>query len=184
MASLIGCAGPAVVDDYLQADGAQMTEYSVEDQQVTLSTRFAAPVPSEERFMVEWVFPDGRVYLRKLVRSSSEDHAVLETSMPIRDHGPARHPGIWHVSLSHQGEKLVERSFEVNESVPSAASGAREFANLAYCGPARWNDPVISTHRAGAVATGRPGAWIGGDVLAAAGAIYSRAVLLTGCAPG
>ena len=184
VASLVACAGPVVVDDQLHVGGTQTTEYSVEDQEVILSARFPAPVAADERFVVEWLFPDGRVYLRKPVRPGPEDHDVLETSMPIRDRGPARHPGIWHVRLWHQGDKLVERSFEINEPAPSAASDAREFANLAYCGPARWNDPVISTRAGGALATGVPGAWIGGDLLAAAGATYSRAVLLTGCAPG
>lgn len=184
VASLLGCAGPAVLDDQLHAGGTQTTEVSVEDREVTLSARFAAPVAADERFMVEWVFPDGRVYLRKPVRPGLDGYDVLETSMPIRDRGPARHPGIWHVRLWHHGDKLLERSFEINEPAPSAASDARAFTNLAYCGPARWNDPVISTRAAGPVAVGVPGAWIGGNVLAVAGATYSRAVLLTGCAPG
>jgi hypothetical protein len=184
VALLVGCTSLAVVDDHLEAGGSATTEFSADDQAVTLSARFKPYLPAGEPLMVEWLFPDGSVYLRKPVYRSYGSDDGLETSMPIRGKAPARHPGIWHVRLWHDGEKLVNRSFEILEPGQTAASGAQRFASLAYCGPSRWNDPVISGRRSGAVASGSPGAWIGGEVLKTAGATYSGVVLLTGCAPG
>ncbi|NIM26858.1 MAG: hypothetical protein GTO67_06890 [Gammaproteobacteria bacterium] len=181
--SLAGCGSAEVVEEQMHGAGAQMTAFTIEDRNATLSARFAAPLSADERFFVEWLFPDGRLYLRKSVRRDPVRHDLLETSLPIRGSAPARHPGIWQVRLWRDNDKLVERSFEIGEAAPSAIASAREFANLAHCGPARWDDPVISARRAGPAAPGRPGAWIGGGVLEAAGATYSGVVLLTGCAP-
>ena len=184
VALLVGCASLAVVDERLEAGGSATTKFYADDQAVTLSARFKPDLPANEPLMVEWLFPDGSVYLRKPVHRSYGSDDRLETSMPIRGKAPARHPGIWHVRLWHDGEKLVNRSFEILEPRRTAASGAQSFASLAYCGPSRWNDPVISGRRSSVVASGRAGVWIGGEVLEAAGATYSGVVLLTGCAPG
>ena len=183
-ALVAGCALPSVVDDDLAAGGAPSTEFSVDEQSVTLSARFDADLAEDRQFMVEWLFPDGEVYLRKPVRRSHSSLDLVETTMPIQGKAPAKHPGIWHVRLWRGGDKLVDRSFEVRESAPTAESARASFASLAFCGPSRWNDPVISGRRAGAAVTPVPGAWIGDDTLDAAGATYSGAVLLTGCAPG
>ena len=109
---------------------------------------------------------------------------VLETSLPVRGKGPARRPGIWQVRLWHDGRLLVNRSFEIHKAAETAMSAGASFAGLAYCGPSRWSDPVISTRNSVAVASGRPGAWVGGELLDVAGPTYSSVVLLTGCAPG
>jgi hypothetical protein len=181
---LVGCAKPAVVDDRLAAAGAPAEDFSIDDQTVTLSARFNTGLAANEPFMVEWLFPDGKIYLRKPVRRSYERPDLIETSMPIRDKGPARYPGIWQVRLWRDGDKLVDRSFEIRKPTETATSAGAGFAALAYCGPSRWNDPVISARRSAPLATRVPGAWIGGDLLEAAGATYSSVVLLTGCAPG
>jgi hypothetical protein len=183
-ALLIGCAKPSLTDDVLAAGGAPATEFSIDDQSVTLSARFDTAVAADQQFMVEWLFPDGKVYLRKLVRRSYESPDLIETAMPVRGKAPAKHPGTWHVRLSRDGDRLVERSFELREPAPSAASVGARFAGLAYCGPSRWNDPVISGRHSTTAFTRVPGAWVGTGVLDAAGATYSGVVLLTGCAPG
>ncbi len=183
-AFLVGCAKPSMVDDHLEAGGTRAVEFSVDDQSVTLSARFDAGLAADAPIIVEWLFPDGEVYLRKPVRRSYDSSDLIETAMPIRGKVPARYPGIWQVRLWRDGDKLVERSFEIQEPVQTVASAGAGFASLAYCGPSRWNDPVISSRRSGSPATGVPGAWIGGGLLEAAGATYSRVVLLTGCAPG
>lgn len=184
MLLLVGCTGLAIVDEHLEAGGLEGTEFFADDQSVTLSARFNRELPADEPLMVEWLFPDGSVYLRKPVHRSYDSVDLLQTSIPIRGKAPARHPGIWHVRLWHKGEGLVNRSFEILEPRRTAASGAQSFASLAYCGPSRWDDPVISGRRSGTVASGTAGAWIGGELLESAGATYSGVVLLTGCGPG
>jgi hypothetical protein len=181
---LVGCAKLAVVDEGLAAGGAPAEDFSIDEQTVTLSARFNAGLAANEPLMVEWLFPDGEIYLRKPVHRSYQRPDLIETSMPIRDKAPARYPGVWQVRLWRDGDKLVERSFEIRKPAQTAASVGADFAELAYCGPSRWNDPVISARRSTPVATRAPGAWIGGDLLEAAGATYSSVVLLTGCAPG
>ena len=181
---LVGCAQPSIVDDGLVSGGVPTTEFSGDDESVTLSARFDAALAPDRQFMVEWLFPNGEIYLRKPVGRSPDTADLVETSMPIRGKAPARHPGIWHVRLWRGGDKMVDRSFEVRKPPQSAESARASFASLAYCGPSRWNDPVISGRRASAVVTRVAGAWIGNDILDAAGATYSGAVLLTGCAPG
>ena len=181
---LVGCAKPAVVDDRLAAAGAPAEDFSIDDRTVTLSARFDAGLAANQAFTVEWLFPDGNIYLRKPVQRSYERPDLIETSMPIRHKAPARYPGIWRVRLWRDGDKLLERSFEIRQSAETAAAAGAGFAALAYCGPSRWNDPVISARRSAPLAARVPGAWIGGDLLEAAGATYSRVVLLTGCAPG
>ena len=183
-ALLAACAQPSVVGDDLLANGAPATEFSGDDKSVTLSARFDAALAADGQFMVEWLFPDGKIYLRKPVRRSRDNPELVETTLPIRGRAPAKHPGIWHVRLWRGADKLVDRSFEVREPAPSAESARLSFANLAFCGPSRWNDPVISGRRGSVVVTRVPGAWVGDNTLDAAGAVYSGAVLLTGCAPG
>ncbi len=183
-ALLAGCASPSMVDDHLEAGGTPAVEFSVDDQSVTLSARFDAGLAADAPFMVEWLFPDGDVYLRKPVRRNYDSSDIIETAMPIRDKAPARHRGIWQVRLWRDGEMLVEQSFEIRKPKQTVALAGAGFASFAYCGPSRWNDPVISRRRSAPPATGVPGAWIGGGLLEAAGATYSRVVLLTGCAPG
>jgi len=181
---LVGCAKPTMVDDHLEAGGTPAVEFSVDDQSVTLSVRFNSDLAVDDPFIVEWLFPDGKVYLRKPVRRSYDSPELIETAMPIRSKAPARYPGVWQVRLWRDGDRIVDRSFEIREPAQTAASAGAGFAGLAYCGPSRWNDPVISRRRSGSSATSVPGAWTGGDLLEAAGATYSRVVLLTGCAPG
>jgi hypothetical protein len=180
---LVGCSGPALLDDNLTAGGAPATEFSIDDQSVTLSARFDSALAPDAPLMVEWLFPDGKVYLRKPVRRSHESPDLIETMIPVRDKAPARHPGVWHVRLWRGGDTLVDRSFELRKPAETAASAGARFAGIAYCGPSRWNDPVISGRRSASKAS-VAGAWVGGDLLSVAGATYSSAVLLTGCAPG
>ena len=181
---LVGCAQPSMVNDHLEAGGRPAVEFSVDDQSVTLSVRFTTDLAVDELFIVEWLLPDGKIYLRKSVRRSYDSPEVIQTAMPIRGKAPARYPGIWQVRLWRDGDRLVDRSFEIRKSAETAESAGAAFAGLAYCGPSRWNDPVISRRRSGSTASGVPGTWTGGDLLEAAGATYSRVVLLTGCAPG
>lgn len=176
-ALLAACAGPTLVADGLSADGAPGTEFPASAESVTLTARFDGRPGGGDPVVVEWRFPDGRTYLRKPVRV--DGGGAVETSMPVRGKAPARHPGIWHVSLSRGGERLVERSFAIREQAP----GTDGFAALVHCGPARWEDPVISARRAPHASSGAPGAWIGKALLDAAGATYSASVLLGGCAP-
>lgn len=178
MALLAACARPTLLDDELSAGGAPGTEFSSDADSVTLVARFDRNPGGGDPYIVEWRFPDGRTYLRKPVRAGAG--GAVETSMPVRGKAPGRHPGLWHVSLSRGGQRLVERSFAIREP----ASGAPGFASLAHCGPSRWEDPAISGRRAAGASTGVPGAWIGKPLLEASGATYSTSVLLTGCAPG
>ncbi len=183
-ALLAGCAKPSMVDDHLEVDGRPAVEFAADDQSVTLRARFDAGLAADDPFTVEWLFPDGEIYLRKPVRRSYDSPDLIETAIPIRGKAPARYPGIWQVRLWRDGDKVAEQSFEIRPSAQTPASTGAGFSSLAYCGPSRWNDPVISRRRSGSPATGVPGAWIGGELIAAAGATYSRVVLLTGCAPG
>ncbi len=183
-ALLVGCAKPSMVDDHLEAGGRPAVEFSVDDPSVTLLARFDAGLAADDPFMVEWLFPDGKIYLRRPVRRSYDSPDLIETAMPIRGKAPARYPGIWQVRLWRDGDKLAEQSFEIRAPVQTLVSAGAGFAHLAYCGPSRWDDAAISRRRSGSPATGVPGAWIGGELIEAAGATYSRVVLLTGCAPG
>lgn len=178
--AVAACAGPARVDDALTTRGEPATEFSADDERITLTARFEGGRPSG-RYTVEWLFPDGRVYLRKPV---SADASGITTAIPVRGKAPSRNPGTWRVRLSRDGDPVVDRTFVIREAAARESPG-QSFAGLAHCGPSRWNDPVISARQASAGASpGMPGAWIGGEVLAAAGATYSTVVLLTGCAPG
>jgi len=183
-ALLAGCAKPSMVDDHLEVDGRPAVEFAADDQSVTLRARFDAGLAADDPFTVEWLFPDGEIYLRKPVRRSYDSPDLIETTIPIRGKAPARYPGIWQVRLWRDGDKVAEQSFEIRPSAQTLASTGVGFSSLAHCGPSRWNDPVISRRRSGSPATGVPGAWIGGELIEAAGATYSRVVLLTGCAPG
>lgn len=181
---LVGCASPAIVDDHLESDGTVATEFNVGDREILLSVRFDEKLSADETFMVEWIFPDGSVYLRKPVGRSADSVYRVDTGISVRGKVPARHPGMWSVHLARNGERLMSRDFELRRQARADGAGAADFSALAYCGASQWNDPVISAKRSDAGASGRPGAWIGNDVLDAAGAIYSSVVLLTGCAPG
>ena len=176
---LAGCAAPAVVEDHLESGGVTSSEFSADDREIVLSARFDTPLAAGETVMVEWLFPDGSIYLRKPVRRSADSDYRIDTGIPVRGKAPGRRPGIWRVKLTRDGRELVSRAFEIR-----ADGGAPEFASLAYCGPSRWNDPVISAQPSAGAVRARPGTWIGGKVLEASGATYSGAVLLTGCAPG
>ena len=145
---LAGCTGPALMDDQLSAGGPPATEFSADDQEVTLTARFDSGLGSDDPFVVEWRFPDGRTYLRKPVRPGGSGTDVVETAMPVRGKAPARHPGVWHVRLSRGGHRIVERSFVIREPAETARSAGQGFASLAYCGPSRWTDPVITGRRA------------------------------------
>ena len=182
-ALLAGCAEPALVDEDLSSGGAPATEFSIDDSSVTLRARFDGELAADAPLTVEWLFPDGKVYLRKPVHRSYANPDVLETAIPVRGKAPARFPGEWHVRLWRGEDKLVDRSFEIRPPPESAASAGAQFAALSYCGPARWHDPAISGRRSPGN-PGVPGAWVGAKVLRAAGATYSGAVLLSGCAPG
>ena len=184
LALLAGCASPAIVEDHLESNGSVATEFAIDDREIIFSARFNGKLAADEMFMVEWIFPDGSVYLRKPVGRSADSVYRVDTGISVRGKAPARHPGIWRVHLARNGERLVSREFEILEQSAEDDDEAAEFAAYAYCGPSRWNDPAISANRSDGGMSGRPGAWIGGDVLDAAGAIYSNVVLLTGCAPG
>lgn len=183
IALLAACSKPSLIDDGLAAGGAPTTEFSIDDQSVTLSARFSSALTEVDPFMVEWLFPDGEVYLRKPVGGSFDNPDLIETSMPVHGKAPARYPGRWQVRLWRDGDKLVDRFFELRKPAQTPASAAAGFAGLAFCGPSRWNDPVISARRSTSTSSGVPGAWVGAALLEAAGATYSSAVLLTGCAP-
>jgi hypothetical protein len=180
---LAACSKPSLVDDSLAAGGAPTKEFSIDDQSVTLSARFSTNLAADDPLMVEWLFPDGKIYLRKPVHRSVDSLDRIETSIPIYGKAPARYPGLWRVRLWRDGDELVDRLFEIRKPVQTPASAAAGFAGFAFCGPSRWSDPVISARRSASAATGVPGAWIGTELLEAAGATYSGAVLLTGCAP-
>lgn len=182
-ALLAGCAKPALVDEDLSAGAAPATEFSVDDAWITLTARFDSALAADAPLTVEWLFPDGKVYLRKPVGRSYEDPELMETAIPVHGKAPARYPGLWHVRLWRDADKLVDRSFEIRPARDAAASAGARFAGLSYCGPSRWNDPAISGRRSEPSAR-VPGAWVGDDVLGAAGATYAGAVLLSGCAPG
>lgn len=180
---LAACSNPSLLDGSLAAGGAPTTEFSIDDRFVTLSARFSKNLAADDSFMVEWLFPDGKIYLRKPVRRSVDNPDLIETTIPIHGKAPARYPGLWQVRLWRNADKLVDRFFEIRKPAPTSASAAAGFAGLALCGPYRWSDPVISARRSASAATGVPGAWVGTELLEAAGATYSSAVLLTGCAP-
>ena len=100
---LVGCAQPSIVGDGLVSGGVPTTEFSGDDESVTLSARFDAALAADRQFMVEWLFPNGEIYLRKPVGRSPDTADLVETSLPIRGKAPARHPGIWHVRLWRGG---------------------------------------------------------------------------------
>lgn len=180
---LAACAKPHVVDDGLADAAGPTTEFSMEDQSATFTVYFSNGLSARDRFMVEWLFPDGKIYLRKPLGRDSEMHDRVQTRLPIQGKSPARHPGRWQVRLWWGDDALVERSFEILPAAATPMSAAAGFQGLASCGPSQWNDPVISARRSALVSSRVPGAWTGTELLEAAGATYSRAVLLTGCAP-
>lgn len=181
---LAACANPVLVDEQLSAGGPPTTEFSIDEHAVTLTARFDSSLESDAPYIVEWIFPDGGTYLRKPVHPAGAGSGAIETSMPVRGKAPARYPGVWHVRLMRGGDRVMERSFSLREPAATALSAGQGFASLAYCGPSRWQDPVITGRRSNLAVGVPPGAWIGGELLDAAGATYSTAVLLTGCAPG
>lgn len=183
MTLLAGCAKPSIVDESLAAGGAPATEFSGDNQSVTLTARFSSDLAADASFTVEWLSPDGKIYLRKPVRRSIASPDLVETAMLVHGKAPARYPGLWHVRLWRGEDKLVDRSFEIRKQAQTPKSAAAGFESLAYCGPSRWNDRVISGRHAASAATRVPGAWVGTALLEAVGATYSSMVLLTGCAP-
>ena len=110
---LAACAKPHVVDDGLTDAGRPTTEFSIDDQSATFTARFSSALSARDRFTVEWLFPDGEIYLRRPLSRDREMHDQVQTRLPIHGKSPARHAGRWRVRLWRGDNALVERSFEI-----------------------------------------------------------------------
>ena len=96
-------------------EGKPRSVFSSNDEKVTLSVLFAHNyMGAFQWYKVEWIRPDGKVYLRKGTRSLFGRHDALEASMPIRDTPAAKFfPGKWQVRLYLEDRLLVEKAFEI-----------------------------------------------------------------------
>jgi hypothetical protein len=124
---LIGCTADDIrVSDvalaeaslHLSPDGPEgkpRSVFSSNDEKVTLSVLFAHNyVGTFQWYKVEWLRPDGKVYLRKGTRALFGRHDALEASMPIRGTPAATFfPGKWKVRLYLEDRLLVEKGFEI-----------------------------------------------------------------------
>lgn len=91
------------------------TVFFSDDKKVTLSVLFGQNyVGVYQYFRVEWIRPDGNVYLRTGTRSLFGRHDALESSMPIRGKPAGRFfPGNWKVRLFLDDRMLLEKAFEI-----------------------------------------------------------------------
>ncbi|MDX1431617.1 MAG: hypothetical protein R3286_04135 [Gammaproteobacteria bacterium] len=189
-----GCTEIRVVEDELSDDATYVvfgsvpdnprTLFYTDDEQVTLSVLFDSNLVGYHKlFMVEWLFPDGRVYMRRPAKTKFGSHEVLITAMRIRDEPPSRRPGLWRVRLSLEGELLLERDFEIRTRSGDAPAPPRSTEvstralacrDLPGAGVALAVEPVYE-----------PGPWVGGRVLANGETPYAGSILLSsaGCVP-
>jgi len=124
---LAGCtAGDIHVSDALLAEESlheslsgperkPRTIFSSEDEKVTLSVLFGRNfVGTYQWYRVEWVRPDGNVYLRTGTRSVFARHDALQSSMLIRGKPAGKFfPGKWKVRLFLEDRMLLEKEFEI-----------------------------------------------------------------------
>ena len=127
VATLTGCtAGDIHVSDALLAEESlheslsgperkPRTVFFSDDEKVTLSVLFGHNyVGVYQWYRVEWIRPDGNVYLRTGTRSLFGRHDALESSMPIRDKPAGKFfPGKWKVRLFLDDRMLLEKAFEI-----------------------------------------------------------------------
>lgn len=91
------------------------TVFTSDDEKVTLSVLFGQNyVGAYQYYRVEWIRPDGNVYLRTGTRSLFGRHDALESSMPIRGKPAGKFfPGKWKVRLFLDDRMLLEKPFEI-----------------------------------------------------------------------
>ena len=95
-------------------DEQERGEYTIEDEQVTLSVRFNYNlVATYYLYDVHWIAPAGHVYLRGRIRTEFGTNRELTTSMRIRGDTPSRMPGDWRVELYLDGRLLTTREFRI-----------------------------------------------------------------------
>ena len=88
--------------------------FSVSDEKVTLRVVFAPNLVGGWRtFRVDWIAPDGSVFLSEPVKTRWGSNETLFASLHIADNQPARMPGKWSVRLFHEEEELISRSFVI-----------------------------------------------------------------------
>jgi len=125
-------------------EGKPRSVFSSNDEKVTLSVLFAHNyMGAFQWYKVEWIRPDGNVYLRKGTRSLFGRHDALEASMPIRDTPAAMFfPGKWVVRLYLEERLLAEKGFEIrrdrrvtNWGLESAAGAPRTQRRTDTCPP-------------------------------------------------
>ena len=94
------------------------TVFTSEDEKVTLSVLFGYNrVGVYQWYRVEWIRPDGNVYLRTGTRSLFGRHDALEASMPIRGKPAGKFfPGTWKVRLFIDDRMLLEKEFEIRRA--------------------------------------------------------------------
>lgn len=169
-----GCADVVVVEHHLSehvtavalesAPDSSRRIYSASDEQVTLTAFLDAGSGSgARRFLVEWLLPDGRVYIRRPVRPERPGGEAVVTSMAIRGEPPSRRPGLWRVRLILEGEMLVESEFEIRDG--GVESSFTTASSLGGCRSRR--GPIPRS------------AWVGAEALRRMGESYEPAVLLS-----
>jgi len=86
------------------------TIYSVNDEQITYWAHLDLQLPRPfKHFRIEWVDPQGKVFLSKKIKNSYGTNDIIVTTLPIRDNYPSRIPGDWKVRIYH-GDKLLDQA--------------------------------------------------------------------------
>lgn len=120
------------------------TIFFSDDEKVTLSVLFGYNrVGVYQWYRIEWIRPDGNVYLRSGTRSLFGRHDALESSMPIRGKPAGKFfPGKWKVRLFIDDRMLLEKDFEIRRvqrvtdwGVESAAGAPRLQRSPNTCPP-------------------------------------------------
>jgi len=94
--------------------GKYKTIFSTSDEKVTLRVVFDTNVVGGSRvFTVEWVGPDGVVYLSEPVKTKWGSNEILLADLYIAENDPSRMPGRWQVRLLYKDDELVSRRFTI-----------------------------------------------------------------------
>jgi hypothetical protein len=88
--------------------------FSTSDEKVTLRVVFDMNFVGAIRvFTVEWIGPDGDVYLSEPVRTKWGSNRILFADLYIFEREPSRMPGRWQVRLLYEDRELVSRRFTI-----------------------------------------------------------------------
>lgn len=94
------------------------TVFTPEDEFVTLHVRLDFNVvASTQTFRTEWIEPSGEPYVGGGVRTVFGSNRDVIVSLELAGSSAAQKFGVWRVRLYHGERTLVDRSFEIRQSL-------------------------------------------------------------------